>query len=465
LKSIQNRILAGIGALQLTVALLAMILVVHHSRRESLGSLDANLASRASSLLALIQVPEEEERLLVLRRELLALPAADRFRLTDSQNHLIAETPGWGAPDHLPGSIRTIFNIYNGGVSYRTIWIHNAAIFDSEEGEHPSARNVNLLYGIPTTEMDVHLRRVAASTGLACLVMLCISLTIAFWVIRAGLRPLAALATEAMRLDAGKLEFETPAIANQVSELQPLSSALTDSIKRLKNAFEWERRMFGDAAHELKTAIAIVKSTLQVALQSKRTGDEYRKRLLRALDDTVRLEVLTIRMLQLAAIEDPVPVQSAETDVIAALEMVVEHLSVVAEVAGTAIHFSRGEPHCARIPQQDYILLVTNLIENAIQHGRSSMPIELAVNLCRDVSELTVQDFGIGIASDALPHIFDRFFRTDQSRSRETGGFGLGLTMVHAIVVKYGGAITVSSQVGRGARFTVFLPASVLARS
>jgi signal transduction histidine kinase len=395
----------------------------------------------------------------MLRRELLILPSTDRYRLTDSNNRLISGTPDWRLPHQLPEGKRANFNLYSNGISYRAFLIRDVAILDSEEEERSSPQRVVLVYGSATTEMDSHLRQVAISTGLGCIAMLAFSLAVTVWIVRAGLRPLDALAAAAANIDVEGWNFEVPASTVEVWELKPLSAALSHSIGRLKIAFERERQMFGDAAHELKTAVAIVKSTIQLALQVRRRPGDYREGLVRALDDTGRLEALVLRMLQLAAIESPLVTNNAQTDVDSALASVIDQFATVAQERGVQIQLNRSEPHCVDVPEQDFVLLATNLIENAIQHSLSGQHIEVTIQKRDGTSELVVKDYGIGIPADALPHIFERFFRSDQSRSRASGGFGLGLAIVRAIVVKYRGTIAVQSVIGRGTTFAVSFPA------
>jgi signal transduction histidine kinase len=458
LPSIRSRLLIGVGALQSVVALVSLLLVMRYSQRESQAALDANISSHATALLALVQAPEEQDQPAVLRRELLALPPEDRFRLTDLKDQVIAETPGWFLPHHLPAGERVILSLVSGGVSYRALIVRNAPIVDTEEGEHSSPQRVALVYGTPTAPMDAHVSHVAVSTGLVCFGMLAISQLLTFLIVRIGLGPLDELAAQASLVDASKWEWQAPASAIKVAELKPLSRALSDSIGRLKVAFERERQMFADAAHELKTAVAIIKSTLQLALQAKRPAEEYREGLNRALDDTDRLEALVLGMLQLAAIENLVTGQHAPTDVVSALTYVVEQLSNLAQARGLLIRLSQTVSHHVDIPEQEYVLLASSLLENAIQHSDVGQDIDILIRNHDGWSTLIVEDHGSGISEDVLPHIFERFFRADQSRSRISGGFGLGLAIVRAVVQKYHGTVSVQSTLGRGTKFTVCLP-------
>ncbi len=470
LKSIRGRILFGIGALQLCAAFTSVVLIIWQAQRESLNAFDANLTSQATALLALVQLGEAEEGSLALRRELLVLPKNDRYRLIDSKGSAIASTLNWTLPESLPQGGRAIFNLISEGVSYRVIVVRNATVRDPEEadetqqGEHHDSevsappQHVTLIYASPTAQMKRHVRQIALSGIAACLATLILSLAMTFWIVRAGLRPLDQLASAASRLHSGNWEFSAPQNSAEVLELQPLSLALSNSFRRLKAAYEHERQVFDNAAHELKTAVAIVKSTMQLALQTKQSAAGYHHGLVRALGDTDRLENLVFRLLRLAAIESPVAVERSQTSADSAIASVIDHLAPVTEERGVEICLRSAGASWVDIPEPDFALLATNLIENAVQHSRSGRHVEVTIQSADNSFELAVQDFGCGIAQDDLAHIFERFYRTDQSRSRESGGFGLGLAIVQAVVVKYNGTIKVQSEVGAGTLFRVQFP-------
>lgn len=449
----------GVGTLELAVACLSVFLVIRHSQRESLAAFDGNLASRATSLLALIDAPENSDSPIVLRKEFLPLPPTDRYTLTTLNHQLIAETPNWAASDQIPQGTRRSFDLSSNGISYRALFIPDSVIVDPDDkNRRESPPHVALIYAAETTQMDAHLRQVATITTLACLFMLGLSLALTFWIVRSGLKPLDALAFEASSINEGKWDFKVPASATEVNELKPLSAALSHSVERLKAAFERERQMFGDAAHELKTAVAIIKSTLQLAVQTKRPAEEYRERLNRALANTDRLEQLITRILQLISIESARANRESETEVTSVIEYALDRFSPVAQARGVQIRLHSAEAHCVNIPEQDFLLLAGNLIENAIQHSPSGQSIEVSLMRKNGTSELKVRDHGSGIPSEALPRVFERFFRADQSRSRASGGFGLGLAIVQALAVKYHGVLAVESVVDQGTTFTAQFP-------
>jgi len=432
--------------------------VVRHSRGESLAALDTNIASRATALLSLVQIPEEQDRTLVLRRELLVLPPLDKFVVTDSKGRVVANTSGWTPPVLTVLHHRSSFFLTVNGMAYRGLIIRNAVIADSEGDERSRPQIVVLVYAAPTLAMDLHLRNVTIGTALASLTMLVVSLLMTLLIVRMGLRPLDSLAAQASLVDLKTVDWQTPKDAIEISELRPLSSALSETINRLRAAFEHERQMFSDAAHELKTAVAIVKSTLQLALQVRRGADDYRTRLTRALDDTNRLNALVSGMLQLATIESHDAVSRGNTDVAPAIGSVVDQLCFLAQAHGVELRLAPVEPHLVAVPEQEFVLLAMNLVENAIQHSTPGQCVDISINSEATESLLEIRDEGSGISQEALPHIFERFFRTDQSRSRETGGFGLGLAIVRAIVLRYQGTVSVKSALGQGTSFKITLP-------
>jgi len=214
--------------------------------------------------------------------------------------------------------------------------------------------------------------------------------------------------------------------------------------------------------HELKTPVAILKSTLQSLVQVPRTADEYRARIEVALEDVARIEKLIHSMLRLARAEqsaaghhrqDLVPV-----DLSVSCEQSADRLGAFAVAGGVAIEV-RAENHLTiKADPEDLELIWNNLLENAIRYSPKSSRVLVTVSEQDHSAQVKVQDWGAGIAESELAHIFDRFHRADVSRTRETGGYGLGLAITKAMVNAYGGTIVVDSGVGAGTVMTVRLP-------
>ncbi|MGH9585164.1 MAG: sensor histidine kinase, partial [Bryobacteraceae bacterium] len=440
-KSIQARLLIAIGLLQLCLAIVAIVLVIRYSREESFAAFDARMESRAVSLLALVYLPEDGAGGLQLRRESLRIRKSDRYRLTDSRRRLIAATPDWIPPQNLPSGRRIMFNFESGGTPYRILLLRNVPVSGAEEEEEQGPLpTLTLLFGASAKDLEAHLHRIAVFTVFSCVGMLSISLLGTFYLVRLGLQPLDRFAARASLVDAGRWNFDRENGDTEVRELRPLSAALGFLLSRLRRAFEREQQFFGDAAHELKTAVAIVKSTLQLALQSNESAAGYHYGLVRALDDTERLERLVSRMLQLSAIENSAGefngAPAAQTEVISTLQLVAEQLHSLAATRGVTIRCHGAAPCWASLPEGDLSTLLSNLLENAIQYSPHGETVDISTAPLDRIAEIVIEDRGPGIPADALPHLFERFFRGDQSRARASGGFGLGLAIVQAIAKK-----------------------------
>ena len=248
----------------------------------------------------------------------------------------------------------------------------------------------------------------------------------------------------------------------QVRELRPLAEALADSVDRVRKAFAKEQQFFGDAAHELKTAIAVVRSSVQLLMLRRRTADEYAAGLERVLDDNNRVEALVAQMLQLAHADETTDPAPSIIDLHMFAAKALQQLEPVIERSGVAVHLAPSSaPMTVGLMPEQALALVSNLVMNAVQHSAPGQPVCVSLHqLQPDAVVLAVTDSGTGISPEALPHVFERFYREDRSRSRDTGGTGLGLSICKAIVEKSGGSIVVESKLGQGTRVTVTFTAT-----
>ncbi len=209
---------------------------------------------------------------------------------------------------------------------------------------------------------------------------------------------------------------------------------MEELLKGLQLAFERQRRLTGDAAHELKTSIAVLKSSLQLLSMAPRTAEQYEAGLEGLLLDSERMEELVSRMLTLARLEEAAVEQSASCDLQSVVREVAERLRPLAELKHVVLEVSAAEARAVAMHTDDAELLCSNLIVNALQHSAANGRVSVHVRALDGVTELRVADRGDGIPASALPHVFERFFRADRSRSRASGGAGLGLSICKAIV-------------------------------
>ena len=332
-------------------------------------------------------------------------------------------------------------------------------IIDREETNGVGLRRpVTILYGARTDHVWHEIFEAAAYSAVVSLVLLCATTVLLFLTLRRVLRPLDALALAAGRISTSSLHFDPPAEALHLRELQPLADALSATMARLRAAFEAQHRFVGDATHELKTAVAVVRSTVQLLMLRPRTLEEHHAGLLRVLEDSSRVEDLVSRMLLLARVEESASDALEIVQLDESIQAVVTGLQGFAEAHGVALASDLEANVPVRLASDRAGALLSNLVVNAIQHSSRGSAVHIGLHRASRVSDkavLIVLDTGSGISREALPHVFERFYREDTSRSRETGGAGLGLAICHAIAEAAGGTIDVQSTPGEGTKVTV----------
>jgi signal transduction histidine kinase len=244
-------------------------------------------------------------------------------------------------------------------------------------------------------------------------------------------------------------------------EVKRLADTFDDMLGRLEEAFESQKRFVQDASHELRTPIAITQTNIEVLEMEKNATKEDYEGLVEILKSSLeRMNDVNNSLLLLS--EDPRSrVKWTRVNVNHLLKEVHEETRAEATTAGLTLEWKLQEPGTS--VSGDAVRIkgaVINLIDNAIKYNRPSGSIELSATAEGDKVSIRVKDTGIGISSDDLPHLFERFFRVDKSRSREMGGSGLGLAIVKKIAEDHGGSVMAESTPGVGSTFTIILPAS-----
>jgi two-component system OmpR family sensor kinase len=460
----------------LTQLLLAAGLVcaaVYFTRGQLRTAFDAALHGRAMSVAALVRYSEEPHPKLIFDDELLP-PSLQRegfdlYRILGPGNRTIAQSPNWPAgfePAAKPG--KDYWNLSFQSRPYRALRLNNLPVLDREDEDEDTepAENATLtvFYAAPTRELREAVWRAGVLTGAASLLIFALATAITVWSIRRGLAPLSGLAASAAGVSPANWELHLPPESASTAELAPLTEAMTAMLAGLRQAFTSQREFLANAAHELKTPAAILKSTLQSLAQKPRSSEEYRQGIDAALQDLARLERLLHSMLRLARAEqwarDGLRRDLAEVDLSTTCELAIERLRPLAQGRGITLELRRdGAPTLPADPD-DLELVWTNLLENAIHYSPSGATVSLIVGRNGQYAEVSVEDCGPGIAAGDLPFIFDRFYRADTSRARATGGYGLGLAVSKAIVEAYGGSIHADSQTGKGTTMAVRLPIS-----
>jgi len=349
-----------------------------------------------------------------------------------------------------------------GHTNYRALTLPRIAVLDESEPGVMSTTTLTVTYASPTTEMRERTWKVALLTLAGSGALLPLATLVAVWTIRKGLAPLAELARGAEAVSASNWRLDPPPSATQTVELIPLTTAMETMLATLHRAFTSQREFLANAAHEFKTPVTVLKSTLQCMQQRPRTAEEYREAVDSVLEDIGRLEKLIHSMLRLARAEqaamDGAKGNCPPLDLNDSCAQAIDRLRALAEAGGITVELAAANSVAlVAADPEDLEMVWSNLLENAIRYSDRGARVLVTVVEQAETAIVTVQDWGAGIPAADLPYIFDRFRRADTSRTRATGGYGLGLAIAKAMVESYRGTIAAQSGDGAGTVMTVRL--------
>jgi signal transduction histidine kinase len=270
-----------------------------------------------------------------------------------------------------------------------------------------------------------------------------------------ALAPIDAITRTAQRISAHDLH-ERLNLPETQDEVGRLAATFDMMLGRLQEAFQRERQFTADASHELRTPLTAMQTILAVTRERRRSPEEYEQ----ALDDfsviTRGLHRLVDGLLQVARGDNPAPLSGKRIDlslllgdVLAVMAAQIEgkHLTLIENIADDLMLVGDSD---------NLVRLFMNLLENAVKYTDSGT-ITVQATVVQDKIEVIIADTGMGIPEADLPHVFDRFYRVDTSRTMP--GSGLGLSIASTIVTAHQGVIQVSSEFGHGTTITVRLPA------
>jgi two-component system, OmpR family, heavy metal sensor histidine kinase CusS len=280
---------------------------------------------------------------------------------------------------------------------------------------------------------------------------------------RRALAPVDRMAAEAAQITASRLDRRLD-VPKSDDELGRLGATLNGMIARLERSFEETRRFTADAAHELRTPLAVMRNVAEVALQLPREPEHYRRVLGDVLEEVERLTRLAEQLLFLCR-EDAglVPLALTETRLDDMVRDLAEHMSVVAGAKGLTLECCDLASCPIRADVDQLRRLLFNLLDNAVKFTPSGGTIRIELARSDEHALVAVADTGIGIPSEHLDRVFERFYRVDPARNRETDGTGLGLAICRSIADAHGGQIRIESVVGRGTRVSLKMPAQIVA--
>lgn len=275
-----------------------------------------------------------------------------------------------------------------------------------------------------------------------------------------ALLPVVTLTEWAERVGRSDLGERLPVIPSG-DELERLSLALNRMIDRLEKTVAHNRRFSADASHELRTPLTIIRGEMEVLLQTPMLPIAVLEGIGSALEESSRMSHIVESLMTISRLEGGAEhMEMVPVDLASAARMTLDHMSLLAEEKKIVLLHGRGEAIYVRGDAMRLKQVIVNLLDNAIKYTTPGGVVRLSIHAEGTRAVLEVSDTGIGIPKDSLPFVFERFYRADPTRSRDSGGMGLGLSIVKSICVAHGGDVSVSSLEGEGTTLRVSLPLS-----
>jgi len=327
----------------------------------------------------------------------------------------------------------------------------------------PNGQILRVVAAVPLADVSLSPWELLGTALVVMPLILALSVGSAFLIAASATEPLERITKEVVEITDGRSLHRRLHPETGSAELARLTAQLNEMIGRLEMSFSALRRFTADASHELKTPLAVLRADVERAMHSDVGATEQLVALEEALHETTRMADLVESLLTLARadegrfdlVREPVELEPLARDVF-------ETAVILGEDAGLSVSMPRVENSVVHGDRIRLRQLFLNLITNAIKYTPRGGEVELQLAVTEAEALFTVRDTGIGIAAIDLPNIFDRFYRADRVRSRqsERGGFGLGLSISQWIAQAHGGTLTVQSRLHRGSTFTVSLPLS-----
>lgn len=288
--------------------------------------------------------------------------------------------------------------------------------------------------------------------------MLALCPFVGYRIARRGIRPVERIAETARRISSSTLS-ERIQPAGYPVELAALAGTFNAMLDRLQDSFARLSDFSADIAHELRTPVNNIRGEAEVALKRARSVEDYREVLASCLEEAVRLSRLIGNLLFLARTESPeAHLKRESTEIEQVLQAVHDYFEPAAVEAGVRLEVECAGTIAISVDRMLVRRALANLVFNALSHTRAGGKIILRARGKAGDLLVEVQDTGVGIPPEALPRVFDRFYRVDRARSSRSGGTGLGLAIVRAIVAMHGGSVDIRSKTGDGTTVGFVLP-------
>jgi heavy metal sensor kinase len=462
-RSIRFRLIAWYASLLTCVFLLLAVLMflgLRHYLEAGLGENQARRARQIADTL-LTDIRHSNESYLAGQIEALYAPEInDRFmRITHADGHVVYvsdapkdqsfDSAGVPALTSMPaaGSLRK--QKLPGG---KTLLIA-ARAFRGVNGQRYLVE-----VGAPTTPIETMLSQLLIQLSIGLPIVVLAAIGGGFLLVGRALAPVGQIARKAEQITQHNLSERLP-VPRTADELERLSVSLNHMIARLEEAVLNSKRFVADASHELRTPLTVLRAELESVVQDEAITLSMRETLGSLLEEVERLAKIVERLFALSRLDaGEAQAEWVQFDLGKLATTTADQMSLLAEDKGIAVSCNVAEQITVEGDRARLKQVVVNLLDNAIKYTSRGGTVHLKVGSTNGHAVLEVADSGIGIPADALPHVFDRFFRVDKARGRDPGGTGLGLSIVKSICAAHGAEVEAESASARGSCFRVKLP-------
>jgi len=426
-------------------------------------TVDKDLRSRLRAMRAYVDKQSSDPESGSVAEELSedASLSGTRFRIVGSDGHLIYQSPEakqWEMPSQDMSSVPK-----NGKVQTVTVNGKPIRVLTAQMQLGPK-QSGTVQIGVPMDEFYEMLRGFTWMAFLASPLVLLLASAGGYWMSRRALEPVDQIARTAEEIGAQNLSERLP-LRGSGDELDRLSATLNSMFARLEAAFRRITQFTADASHELRTPVAIIRTTAEVTRSKTRTTEEYARALDGILTESERTSLLIEDLMLLARADagadsmahEPVNLAECLHDACAEVRVLAEYKKICLQTGELKQCTVLGDEQAIR---RLFLILLDNAIKYTGSGGKVQVNLSLDAAAGKRTAVIEIRDTGIGISAEDLLHIFERFYRAAKDRSRTTGGAGLGLSIARWIAERHGGEIEAESTPGAGSIFRVRLPLS-----
>jgi heavy metal sensor kinase len=461
-RSIRFRLTAWYAGLLATALLLFGAIVYYRLQRHLEGQLNASLVEQARTIgeELLVSVSTRGEPFVIAEiNESYSPEISGRFvRVTRPDGSVLYQSKSPRDSSFVASEIPPVSGELRAGYPPRVVDVAGRDVVLQGVSCAVKAGRFLVETGAAYQPIAVELRTLRVAFALGIPVFLTGGVLVGLVLVRKSLHPIRAITEQAERISSQNLNERLPVVRTG-DEVERLALSLNRMMERLETAVQHASRFSGDVSHELRTPLTILRGELEAMANEQHRHSDSVEQIGSALEEIERLSTIVEQLLVISRLDaGQAGMERVRVDLGLLATRTAEEMGLLAEEQDVALRSSiergvivEGDP--LRLKQ-----VIVNLLDNAIKYTPEGGVIEVAVRAAEGMARLEVSDNGIGIKAEAVPHVFERFYRADKARSRASGGAGLGLSIVKSIAAAHEGQLSVRSSEGVGTVVRLDLP-------